>query len=386
MSSASNKIRRVFQDVTHLSSQFYLRRPTTLIESRHILQQNANSSINRDQNGLAIALLKLDKEIVYMKYEGISQYCMKRFRENVNIQFLSQGKPTDIGIHTNTNSSTSTSNENAGTNSNNTAKSTGTTSNNSKKARIAFMITTAQKQTLARKFNYAPSLIKKLKPIEALLIIENELHSHDIAGEYESGSESEEASNADFLKREKGWRIKLDALVEENETLIQRHQEEEEERQRLEESKKIEVEVKSKSKPTKVEATSEESSKACMYEVVEVIQSLNSPSSPISTSTALVLSTNLPESSPSPSPSETIPASASTPASIDNPPSGSTLDTGEVLALYKTEKEAQEFIDIKLDLRQKRREKQKSQANIGDEGVASRRETTIEYRIQKRYL
>lgn len=382
--STSNKIRRVFQDVTHLSSQFYLRRPTTLIESRHILQQNANSSVNRDQNSLAIALLKLDKEIVYMKYEGISQYCMKRFRENVNIQFLSQGKPTDIGIHTNTNSSTSTSNENAGTNSNNTAKSTGTTSNNSKKARIAFMITTAQKQTLARKFNYAPSLIKKLKPIEALLIIENELHSHDVAGEYESGSVSEEASNADFLKREKEWRIKLDDLIEENETLIQRHQEEEEERQRIEESKKIEVEVKSKSKPTKVEATSEESSKACMYEVVEVIQSLTSPSSPISTSTALVLSTSLPESSPSPS--ETVPASASTPASIDNPPSGSTSDTGEVLALYKTEKEAQEFIDIKLDLRQKRHAKKKSQANIGDEGVASRRETTIEYRIQKRYL
>ena len=173
MSSTSNTMRRIFQEATHLTHQFYRHRPTSIIQTRQILQQTVNgasgtsATSNITSNSLAMTLLKVDKEIVYMKYEGLSQYFTKRFQDSTMKRKMFNPLPTadtcSTGATTTATASTSSS----------TNRSTSTSTSNQRKARIAFMITKQQKQILAQRFHYTPTMIKTLKPTEALLIIEN---------------------------------------------------------------------------------------------------------------------------------------------------------------------------------------------------------------------
>ncbi len=322
LKTSLNGMRKVFQEALHLSQQLIHHRPTSVIQTRQILQQNASGA-------LAMTLLKVDKEIVYMKYEGLSQYLTKRFQDSMMKRKLSNLLPANDNIHT------SGADQNA------------TDGSCPKKARIAFMITKQQKQTLAQKYSYSPETIKSLKPTEALLIIENELYAFAADDDGESKSH---------------WELKLEALVKENEALVQKQ---EDEQQKLDEQEKESELQKLKQMEEMEEMTMKtEQVKTYMYEVIE--ETVPSSSSSVSTSTALTtaLSTEVYDSSSS----STCKAETA----------------GVVLALYKTEEEAQECINIKLDLIKNRIKTKGSDDN--DTSSSSAQRPLVQYRINRRAL
>ena len=352
MSSTSNTMRRIFQEATHLTHQFYRHRPTSIIQTRQILQQTVNgasgtsATSNITSNSLAMTLLKVDKEIVYMKYEGLSQYFTKRFQDSTMKRKMFNPLPTadtcSTGATTTATASTSSS----------INRSTNTS--NQRKARIAFMITKQQKQILAQRFHYTPTMIKTLKPTEALLIIENGLHAYD----YDKAGGAEKVQLEGVQERRKLWKTKLDALVKENEALVERQQEEQQKEheglglEKLQEQEDVQMET-------------EEETKMYMYEVIEQVALPSVSSSSTSTALSTALSTEISTSS--------------------------TIFTSEVvLALYKTEEEAQECIDIKLDLMNKRNQKQESKENAKMKHASGnglkKGKVSAQYKIQKRAM
>ena len=356
MSSTSNTMRRIFQEATHLTHQFYRHRPTSIIQTRQILQQTVNgasgtsATSNITSNSLAMTLLKVDKEIVYMKYEGLSQYFTKRFQDSTMKRKMFNPLPTadtcSTGATTTSTASTSSST--------NRSTSTSTSTSNQRKARIAFMITKQQKQILAQRFHYTPTMIKTLKPTEALLIIENGLHAYD----YDKAGGAEKVQLEGVQERRKLWKTKLDALVKENEALVERQQEEQQKEheglglEKLQEQEDVQMET-------------EEETKMYMYEVIEQVALPSVSSSSTSTALSTALSTEISTSS--------------------------TIFTSEVvLALYKTEEEAQECIDIKLDLMNKRNQKQESKENAKMKHASGnglkKGKVSAQYKIQKRAM
>ena len=354
MSSTSNTMRRIFQEATHLTHQFYRHRPTSIIQTRQILQQTVNgasgtsATSNSTSNSLAMTLLKVDKEIVYMKYEGLSQYFTKRFQDSTMKRKMFNPLPTadtcSTGATTTSTASTSSS----------TNRSTSTS--NQRKARIAFMITKQQKQILSQRFHYTPTMIKTLKPTEALLIIENGLHAYDY--DKAGGAEKVQVQLEGVQERRKLWKTKLDALVKENEALVERQQEEQQKEheglglEKLQEQEDVQMET-------------EEETKMYMYEVIEQVALPSVSSSSTSTALSTALSTEISTSS--------------------------TIFTSEVvLALYKTEEEAQECIDIKLDLMNKRNQKQESKENAKMKHASGnglkKGKVSAQYKIQKRAM
>ena len=305
MSSTSNTIRRIFQEATHLTHQFYRHRPTSIIQTQQILQQTVlngasgtSATSNNASNSLAMTLVKVDKEIVYMKYEGLSQHFTKRFQDSSTMKrkmfnLLLTADTCSTGATTTATASTSSS----------TNRSTNTS--NQRKARIAFMITKQQKQILSQRFHYTPTMIKTLKPTEALLIIENGLHAYDY-DKKARGAEKVQVQLEGVQERRKLWKTKLDALVKENEALVERqqeeHQKEQERLEKLQEQEDVQMET-------------EEETKMYMYEVIEQVTLPSASSTSTSTALSTALSTEISTSS--------------------------TIFTSEVvLALYKTEEEA----------------------------------------------
>ncbi len=102
-----------------------------------------------------------------------------------------------------------------------------------------------------------------------------------------------------------------------------------------------------------------------MYEVIEQVALPSVSSSSTSTALSTALSTEISTSS--------------------------TIFTSEVvLALYKTEEEAQECIDIKLDLMNKRNQKQESKENAKMKHASGnglkKGKVSAQYKIQKRAM
>ena len=79
----------------------------------------------------------------------------------------------------------------------------------------------------AQKLHYTPKLIKTLKPTKALLIVENELHAYD----HDGTDGAEDGQLEGVQERRTQWKTKLDALVKENEALIQQQQKKEQQKE-----------------------------------------------------------------------------------------------------------------------------------------------------------
>ena len=75
----------------------------------------------------------------------------------------------------------------------------------------------------AQKLHYTPKLIKTLNPTKALLIVENELHAYD----HDGTDGADDGQLEGVQERRTQWKTKLDALVKENEALIQHQQKKE---------------------------------------------------------------------------------------------------------------------------------------------------------------
>lgn len=123
--------------------------------SRDILLSQA-----RQANSAATSFLRVEREISLVRYHGFWGYLRER-----NVLPISVFASQKLGFGT---APSLEKNEGA------RSKSTGTT------ARVAFMITSAQRTTLSDDLGYTADQIKSLKPVEASLILENNILPADM--------------------------------------------------------------------------------------------------------------------------------------------------------------------------------------------------------------
>ena len=136
-------------------------------------------------NLAAVKLLHLDKEFGLLKYYGIQEYARRWMKSRSSS--VAQSAQQKVGV--------------GGTSS---IKS----NDNTNVARVAFMITSEQRQKLSANLGYSKEDIRSFKPIEALLLIEN-----NVPKTLSSGNEDDVQYN---------FRDKLKELVDANEKLIAR--------------------------------------------------------------------------------------------------------------------------------------------------------------------
>lgn len=102
-------------------------------------------------NLAAVQLLHLDKEFGLLKYYGIQEYVRRWIKSRSSS--IAQSAQQKVGVGGTTSSVKSNDNTNV--------------------ARVAFMITSEQRQKLSVNLGYTHEDIRSFKPIEALLLIEN---------------------------------------------------------------------------------------------------------------------------------------------------------------------------------------------------------------------
>ena len=176
-------------------------------------------------------LLLLDKEFVYLQYEGLPTYIATRFKHlmipfmpnSVMSRVASDGVGDGNGASTNTNTNTNgngaSNHSNHGGNDATTAHTEDTHDNDKTIGKIAFMITRQQKQAL-KQLSYTPPQIKSFKPIEALIIVEQKLIMNA----------SDDDDDDDHSKMH--WRQELDRLLEENDILMEQQQQQQKQQQK----------------------------------------------------------------------------------------------------------------------------------------------------------
>lgn len=157
--------RKVISDGTSLfimvMKQWQRSKPNKKISFKDIILNEAR----QNQNRVATSMLSIDREIGLMKYHGIPNY----LRQYSSLRFI---KFPSLGMFPSSPSGDDVSRPSASPKSSLNASSA--TTPTPPKAKVAFMITAAQRSQLIE-MGYTASQIKKLKPIEALLILENQL-------------------------------------------------------------------------------------------------------------------------------------------------------------------------------------------------------------------
>ena len=162
--------KRVLTDAIQLTHQFLKDRPNNLELSRQILRRNAEH-VNKGGNSLAYTLLRLDREIVFIRYKGMILY----IRDKVVDYTVSINKPSLLWY---SQASDASKVDTTSTHAKNSKGDIHKNNASSKVARVAFMITTQQKRIL-REMAYTEANIRGLKPLEALLIIENAISCNE---------------------------------------------------------------------------------------------------------------------------------------------------------------------------------------------------------------
>ena len=140
-----------------------------------ILLQEANEK----NNIVAIFVLKTKKEYNLIKYKGVSNYL-----QDNDVNFNVTGYLRSIIYKSNNNSiGVDNNNNNTIKKSNKITTSSASNNNNNNTAKVAFMITSLQKQEL-KDAGYDTRQIKKLKPLEASLILQHQIlpqnHTKDV--------------------------------------------------------------------------------------------------------------------------------------------------------------------------------------------------------------
>lgn len=107
-------------------------------------------------NPVALSALKLDREVGLVRYHGITGYLKEK---DFTARRLLYGRGT-------------TSAE---------GEEDSAAASPPKTARVAFMITSTQKAELKERLGYEEAHIKKLTPLEATLILEHDVETHDVA-------------------------------------------------------------------------------------------------------------------------------------------------------------------------------------------------------------
>jgi len=266
------RIRSSLQDVVSLAKKFLHLRPSSLIEGRILLVRAAALENNRlNPNSLAVAILKVEREVRLASYHGLNNYAREKW---------GRGRKGDCVVDRRT------------------------------MATVPFMITSQQKRHLTLELEYTEKQIRSMTPIDASIIIENSIKSsncHDWKEEVTRFKSKKEALAAQLTTENVESEIKENSACFNNSS-----------------GSSIDVSLAelNLNDDTKSVKPIQKEDENWWYEVVEY----ESDRSLFSTSKL-------------PSPSQ----------SIHNNPADS------VIALYRTEKEANECRDIKQDLAKKRR-------------------------------
>ena len=168
----ASKTRLVASDSWNLTSILVKARPTSIPSTRAALMQCARS----DGNVVAESALRLDREIGLMRYHGLGGYLTAKGGVRALLPSGSSGGGFDLtrflfGPPSGKGREARASSPDTG---HGISTSDSTTSSSSpKKARVAFMITAAQRQQLSTELGYTAEDIRRLKPLEALLILEH---------------------------------------------------------------------------------------------------------------------------------------------------------------------------------------------------------------------
>lgn len=152
------KTRVLGLDTFYLASALVFRKDTSQT-ARDILVAQARSN-----NNVASSFLMVDKEVGLFRYYGSSDY----LREKQLLPFFSATKRLIGGSAMNSNGG---GNEDPDKDSEKKDKP--------QVARVAFMITSTQRTELSKRLKYSGEEIKQLKPLEASLILSNDLSPTD---------------------------------------------------------------------------------------------------------------------------------------------------------------------------------------------------------------
>lgn len=158
--SIFSSVQRGLIDSVKLSQAFYQRqpRPVTLHDARLVLQQ----SLQQESNVAASSLLKADREINLMKYHGIIDY-MKQQKPLLSLFGKQQQNETSSGSDWSVSSGGQEKQKR-------TDAST---------ARVAFMITKQQRVELMQECHFTQEEIKCLTPIQANIILQEKMSASD---------------------------------------------------------------------------------------------------------------------------------------------------------------------------------------------------------------
>lgn len=204
----NNMFQRLLLSTTHIVSDG----TNLLLAVIKRAQRGGNSSDIRDvllsaakehRNRVATSVLNADRELGLFRYYGLYEYVRKKnvpWIETLRQKTFSLRSTTAATLTTTTTATSSTITDDNGNNENKERK------NSKKVAKVAFMITSLQRSRLFA-MGYAPEFVKRLKPIEALLILEHDLSPESV------------------LKTEDNEENVLERLVRENAEMQQRERE-----------------------------------------------------------------------------------------------------------------------------------------------------------------
>lgn len=300
--SILREVSAISREAMTISKQLYQSRPASVLQLRQLVQQMAVE--DAPNNTLSLYLLKLDKELVYLKYHGMNKYVLSKVAS-----FGSKERKLDKKHQIPLTS----------------------IDNDKTRARIAFMITREQKNTLSSTLRYPPDIIKKLKPFEANLILDNCIPY-------------DENGNA--------WKVSLDDLVKHNEDLLKKERMEAEEQIRNMQISELGMGF---SNPAQQEYSEESFHRSEKEKSLSMSSTIESSKSSLDRSQATDKKFEMEVNE-----NDILPHTWY--AVLQHFPDTKSAQT---IALYKTEKEAQECIRFKNDLYS--RDNMKSTMNHADE-------------------
>ena len=429
-------INRFCTDTVTIAQSAIQHRPSNRIDFRNLLHRISTDTDTQDhdqyQNGnyLARQLLLLDKEIVYLEYEGFQTFLMKK----IHLWKIKYYGNSNGGNIQNGEIGTESENESESQINDIPIRTANANKSENKIGKIAFMITKQQKNILGQELLYTRTQIKSFKPIEALLIVEHGLimngdidddNNHGAAvANIDGGIDTSNASAAH-------WRHELDRLLFENDQIMDQQQQHQKQQLETEDEMQANMQIqeilKRQQEEKKKQSRHDDSTNTLQNTTSSVLLGFEQPLAPnFAPSTRYVhdndnkdksyalaivtdsvndnggrfpanVSTDVSTEATASQPiSETEAKSYIFNSGRDKGENISTKEVGwyevvqfsklsvaasshstEVVALYRTRKEAEEFLDIKTDLVQKRLKQEKGRS--GDHY-----EQGIEYRVQKR--
>jgi hypothetical protein len=184
ISPSWNRFFQTAQRITNESKSLLYSLVRMVVASQDIKNKSMISSFKdeivtiakRDHNSVAVSILTMDRNLGLIRYYGILPYFTQLLqRQQQRRSFSGNGDNNTKEVLETISTKGSRNNDNNSGISSSSTTNTPPQQQTPSRAKIAFMITSAQKVALIEKLGYDLSQVKKMKPIEALMAIENNI-------------------------------------------------------------------------------------------------------------------------------------------------------------------------------------------------------------------